>query len=266
MTYTLTNKLVTRVASLWTGNAWQNSTMHNQKYDGGGALIETQYDTWNSVNSSWQKLSILNYTNNANGDPLSMQFSSWNNNACVNNTLLSFTYTANNKTLNALSQQWMSSFWQNYSSTTYSYNTSGELLSTLGKKWEVQNAAFEDNNREDYTYHSSGQTDKITNLYWDKSKSSWYFLSRRTYNYDFIPTVLKEFDKEDLLVFPNPSTSQLIISSAFAAEEIVFTDTQGRTIKKVKLNNGENTVDISELPNGIYILSGAGTSYRIIKE
>ena len=267
-TYMLPNSLLTQTNSSWVNNSWQNINRYTSNYDGAGALIETYYDTWNKGNSSWEKAGRTSYTNNANGDPVNILFCSWNNisSAWTNMSLLSMTYTPKNKISYAVNQMWVNNAWQNYRSTTYSYNAGEQMISSVGKNWDVQNATFITETREDHTYHASGHIDQITQLYWENSQSSWYFISRRTYNYDYLPTALAENIQKNFIVYPNPSSSSITLYSASPTTEVILMDVFGRTVKKIVVQTGENIIDIRELPNGIYVLSGSGLSRRIVKQ
>ncbi|MFH1005564.1 MAG: T9SS type A sorting domain-containing protein [Bacteroidota bacterium] len=54
-------------------------------------------------------------------------------------------------------------------------------------------------------------------------------------------------------VYPNPATDNIIIESPQKAE-IEIVNLQGQLIKYLVANNNKTTIDISELPGGMYFI------------
>ncbi len=64
---------------------------------------------------------------------------------------------------------------------------------------------------------------------------------------------LKEISETDISIYPNPATSQLTINSnQLSITNITIIDITGKTVKSI--NKNTNTVDVSNLQNGLYIL------------
>lgn len=63
-------------------------------------------------------------------------------------------------------------------------------------------------------------------------------------------------ESEDFTVFPNPSSGLLTIGSAWAtgSAEVSVLSTQGRNLLSTTVNQEKNTIDISGLPSGMYML------------
>jgi hypothetical protein len=75
--------------------------------------------------------------------------------------------------------------------------------------------------------------------------------------YSSVANVLSTCNEHNLSVFPNPvanGTLNVILSSA-ANIEATLTSVTGQKIKNILLKNGINNIDVSELSNGVYILS-----------
>jgi hypothetical protein len=71
--------------------------------------------------------------------------------------------------------------------------------------------------------------------------------------------------KKELAIYPNPTNGPLtIVSEENLQAEIYGLD--GRLLKNLDLKNGVNQADISELPNGVYILKTSSGSSKIIKK
>lgn len=64
-------------------------------------------------------------------------------------------------------------------------------------------------------------------------------------------------DEQNLLVFPNPVTNGILHVSLTSTTDVEanLTSVTGQQIKKISLRNGINNIDLSELSNGVYILS-----------
>ena len=68
-------------------------------------------------------------------------------------------------------------------------------------------------------------------------------------------------------VSPNPATDHLCITlDNLESIDATLFDINGRAIKTIALHNGANTIDISMLPNGIYMIRVAGNTSKIIKK
>lgn len=67
-------------------------------------------------------------------------------------------------------------------------------------------------------------------------------------------------------IYPNPATSQLTVEvdAEVAIEEIALVDAMGRMVLHQALENqGKNTIDISALPSGMYVIQLLGSTQRI---
>ena len=75
--------------------------------------------------------------------------------------------------------------------------------------------------------------------------------------YSPVLTALLKCDELNLSVFPNPVCNGKLYVSLNSAEKLEadLTSVTGQFIKKVILENGINNIDVSELSNGVYILS-----------
>jgi hypothetical protein len=268
-TYTLVNKKSEETAAIWTGIAWENTMRQTHKYDGSGMLVESKYDNWNQSNLSWTDVTLVTYTNNANGDKTQQLIKQWDNTGqiWVNNSLLTMTYTAANKLLTVLNKKWANNnVWQNLFVSDYTYNSNNQLISTVGRSWSVQNSTFTNNSKTEFTYISSGKPDQATQIYWDNSTSTWLQWIRSTYNYEGGPIGIEELNEGHGFVYPNPSNSLITIIDPGTAGELYLTDLSGRILKKIQSETGHTTIDISELPRGVYLLTGSRKPVRVIKE
>jgi hypothetical protein len=78
-----------------------------------------------------------------------------------------------------------------------------------------------------------------------------------SFTYSPVLNALLNCEEQNLSVFPNPVTNGKFNVSLNSAEKLEanLTSTTGQLIKKITLENGINNIDVSELSNGVYILS-----------
>ncbi len=73
----------------------------------------------------------------------------------------------------------------------------------------------------------------------------------------------------NILVYPNPSTGLFAVDLTSPAK-VTITDVVGKLVYSAKLNEGKQTINLTNLPNGIYILkaesNGVDNSVKLIKE
>ena len=74
-------------------------------------------------------------------------------------------------------------------------------------------------------------------------------------------------DGISLSVYPNPASERvsIVLNGSESAEAILF-DINGRAVSTVTLHEGQNTVEISNLPKGVYMLRTNGAVHKIIKK
>jgi hypothetical protein len=88
-------------------------------------------------------------------------------------------------------------------------------------------------------------------------------------------TSIGEIKSNRFIIYPNPTSSRLFISSTqqYSIKRVVITDIQGKTISNNQFTNATLTkgLDISELPKGVYLLKlldelGSIETQKIIKQ
>lgn len=70
--------------------------------------------------------------------------------------------------------------------------------------------------------------------------------------------------KKDLTVYPNPTNGPISITTEKAGEAKIYS-LEGKTLKTVQTQKGNNEISISELPKGVYIIKTATESAKVIK-
>ena len=67
-------------------------------------------------------------------------------------------------------------------------------------------------------------------------------------------------------VYPNPTADMLIIDGVKAKQEIAIYSLNGAKVLSTQSQEGTNTLHVSDLPNGVYLLKLANETFKLIKE
>ncbi len=70
--------------------------------------------------------------------------------------------------------------------------------------------------------------------------------------------------KKELTVYPNPTSGPISVTTEKASEAKIYS-LDGKMLKTVHTQKGNNEINISELPKGIYIIKTATASTKVIK-
>ncbi len=78
-----------------------------------------------------------------------------------------------------------------------------------------------------------------------------------SFSYSSVLNAVIKCDQQNLSVFPNPVTNGKFNVSVHSTEvvEAKLTSITGQLVKKISLANGMNSIDVSELSNGVYFLN-----------
>ena len=75
---------------------------------------------------------------------------------------------------------------------------------------------------------------------------------------------IREVENNPMNLYPNPANLQINIDNAdMKAASVNLYAVDGRFIKLIKMHEGVNTIDVSSLPAGVYVLSGVGTEGNV---
>jgi hypothetical protein len=70
----------------------------------------------------------------------------------------------------------------------------------------------------------------------------------------YLTTRINETEKlkNDVYIYPNPTSTQLFIDTKIAIKEITIVNTTGKLVKSLTLNS--NVIDVTDLSNGVYFI------------
>ncbi|MCR5064616.1 MAG: C10 family peptidase [Bacteroidales bacterium] len=82
--------------------------------------------------------------------------------------------------------------------------------------------------------------------------------------YEWIPgNAVQEVSSTNATLYPNPATNSVTVNGLNGVA-VIF-DIMGRQVKSIALNGDSATIDISNLPNGLYIIRSGNTSIKFMK-
>lgn len=147
---------------------------------------------------------------------------------------------------------------RNGSEVSMSWETQTEINSKEFAIEKNSNGTFETVAVVPATNITTGSKYSYTDVNNEKSVSQYrlkMFDMDGSYRYSEIRTVKGIGSKTNFSIFPNPSNGNTKISVADvnAATEIQIVNSSGKLIKTVSLNN-QSSVDINNLPNGLYLI------------
>ena len=89
----------------------------------------------------------------------------------------------------------------------------------------------------------------------------------RTIIFDDIDTAVDNvISQSSINVYPNPTADMLIVEGVSSKEEIGIYSVNGTKVLSVQSQEGINTINVSGLPNGVYLLKYSSETFKLIKE
>jgi len=271
-TYDSNGNMLTRLYEKWQNNSWVNYSRYTYTYDNNNNRLTWLYEQWQ--NNSWVNCNNSIYTYDSNNNLLTEFVEDWINNAWGNSWNYIYSYDTNGKMLTWLGDQWLNSTWENSFIHNYSYDVNGNMLSDVEEIF--QNNIWVNFIRFIYTYDANensltGELEGWQNINWQPYQSQYWYISLysnmiKTYNiyniyrYEASYTSLisgvdnKYAKSNSITVYPNPANSSFTIKSYENNTTLKILNISGQLLKKVKVKDNENIIDIKDLTKGVYLL------------
>ena len=101
----------------------------------------------------------------------------------------------------------------------------------------------------------------------DSDTEIWNFVSNFSVNglIDNCSLNLSSLSLNEINFYPNPVKNQLTINNNNNNKKLKITDINGRFLQDFDLVGGVNTINLSNIPSGIFIISIGNKTFRIIK-
>ncbi len=242
----------------WIANTWQITDKTSFGYDTNGYLIlETNY-TENAINHQLVVDTKNEYMNNANGIDTLMTAYTWNASTSlwVPNSKTRIMLAANDKLSSIISYNWntTTSTWDNVFKAEYTFDSNGYNGTYIIYMWDSASSAWVGYSKSEYINNSNGIITVSTTYMWNKATSVWNKQSTAMYYYTpGTSSEIPSISKENYLIYPNPAVNSLYISGLNKLADVSIMDINGQMIYESQLQS--NTVDVSSLRSGIYLIS-----------
>lgn len=244
---------------------------------------------------------IYTYTYDANGNMLSETYAYATLGVYTNYNYLTYAYDANNNLIKRVTYEWdadsndyIYASWDGR--ITYSYDASNNRISHLRETYDYdQQGWLVDgwNPRLDWTYENDNAVlinayefdydifewvptmSGHVELHYNNMKSTFemwtgghqFEISYQTFQ---TPVLVKPNDYIKITCYPNPTQDVLYLSGLLEKSKLVIYDLNGRIVQKTNVSNSLETIDMSNLQNGLYFIeisnSHQKSSYKIVKQ
>ena len=97
---------------------------------------------------------------------------------------------------------------------------------------------------------------------------NYYRIKQADYDgkYSFSDIASVRYDgNEETSIYPNPASSEVTLTTTGPPSLLIF-DVYGRSLSKQDIFEGQNTINLSELPSGILIFVVGDQRYKVLKE
>jgi polyhydroxybutyrate depolymerase len=129
---------------------------------------------------------------------------------------------------------------------------------------------------EQYTYKNEGTGNKTVFIKVNNGVHTWYDGSSNDIDYNTeiykfftgqenVPTDIESNITENFSIYPNPATDIVNIVSQNASELAIYNAT-GKEVKRIRTNEGSTSINISDLPNGMYFIVINGNAHKLTIE
>ncbi|MDO6596992.1 T9SS type A sorting domain-containing protein [Oceanihabitans sp. 2_MG-2023] len=261
------NNLIEIINYLWIDNVWQLDSRITNTYNTNNLIIESVIENRDLNMNAWIAATKQEFTYNAVPLLINTLGSEWDqtNQVWINDGRTTFVYDVNNLLNTKTFEDWENNDWVNDNQEVYTFDSNDFLIETLISNWNASTIVYDLERRELYTNNSQGYyTELIRDNY---LLGSWIHASRDRRTYPECYTLNIENNATvTFSVYPIPAHDILNIITDTANSEAEILDLSGRVVHKKILFNKHNTIDISQLKIGVYLLRISNQSQIITKK
>lgn len=224
---------------------WRELEKEETEFDQNGNIVMYSNYCWDSVSNTWE------------GWPRELDLSLVG--TFIGKKPAKYEYNFNDRGYKTLNAEY---FWDPVLSTwrgtddgkiQWSYNSAGQLLEETKNNWNIDNADWERVWKSCYIYDEVGDPLSLSRYAWNTISSDWEPVIRFIYYYQSSITSFRAIKNPQIELFPNPTSGVIYITELTQPAEARLYSIQGGLLKTV--NQVESSIDISDLPAGIYILN-----------
>lgn len=143
-------------------------------------------------------------------------------------------------------------------------NESGQITCEDKYFFSRGNSTWIPQTRTERTYHMDGSPDQVHIRFWNSDINDWVLDRKSYYYYSASSGVFDRTINDEIFLFPNPTSGIINITGLSVPANIKIYDLQGQLLKSFL--QVQNTIDISNLHPGIYIMNIISGDKRLVKK
>jgi len=293
--YLANGKLQTLTTSIYQANVIQSSHLSTFTYNSDGNVNTQLIQQKDGIDGDWLNNQFVNWYYTTNGSILvsSLRTKKWNADLQKwdHTQRTDYGYNLNNQIVTETNQQWKDMFWDIEARYDYVYDSSGRQISKLlsmpiYNEWRttitIQYSDFtaDKANFMDSKYNFwGGTTGELTASYIPYMFNNEVVIQKaKQISISYIPSIdtgiPTNFNQKSInliSVYPNPSVGIYYVDiNRYDLKSWTISDLKGQVLKSHLQAPLSGTIDITELPKGVYILKAitpnAQLTQRLIKQ
>ncbi|MDP2234875.1 MAG: T9SS type A sorting domain-containing protein [Bacteroidales bacterium] len=252
------------VRNTWHQDQWILNRQEIYTYDENGYRTGQFTQNYNFQTSLWHDFANYIFTYDENGNQLTevRQNKNFETNEWYDWWRYDHVYDAANRRVQSVYQQLDtdSGLLTNKWLYSYVFNENGSLTLYLFQGWNPQTEVWDDFTREMFVYDEHNNLTQQLLQNWSNHLNEWENILQTDYFWSgFETTGISKNSQTGLLVFPNPAKDRIYLRGISAEQvEVKVYSIGGLLVKSETMVNNES-IDISDLTAGTYILHIQGT-------
>jgi hypothetical protein len=196
---------------------------------------------------------------------------------CIYNYKYNYTYDASKKITSMVIdyQDTLSNKRIAFFKAEYQYSSNGSQLSHIYYNLDTASKQLVQVNKSDYAYDANGVLRLKTSYSWDKVKNAWSLKEKMlnyysTYLVSERPSAINpsKLPEKSLNLYPNPAHDYVTLEvNDNSLKNVGLYNTFGQLLRTYNIHSGANMLDLTGLPNAIYIIkikSESGINTKIL--
>jgi hypothetical protein len=262
----------------WQNSAWTMSGKNRYMYNVNNLAISATMTSTIDNGLTFDSLSKVVYTYNANNQPIEELFYNWQNTSWVELNKTSYAYdgAGNVNLVIYYNPQGMNNWVENFKEEL-THNVAGDYVQYIsytknGNNWDPQFKlinVFDTPVLQDLVVPNEYefQTKLDASEIYEPGGTAWSLLKLNNYHYTQIggggPNAINELDPQVVVVYPNPAQSMAQLPNAMIGADLQIIDASGRTV--LSLSNISSTIiDLAAVEAGAYYLSILANDQRYL--
>jgi len=220
---------------------WANERNIFYTYSNSGEMVEEFIKLWNSETESWNDSEKYSYFYNNEGTRDSLVLKLWDNDAQL---------------------------WYYYLRETTTVENNGQRTLTLKQLWDNENRHWNNISLITKINDENGLLTEYTYNTWDSESEQWKGIAKYEFYWSQIEVYgIEEETANKITIYPNPAEQTITISTpvSLTDKNLSIYSVSGRLVTTVTLYKDVNTIDISDIPSGLYFVRFKTTNGLVTK-